>query len=226
MRGNDRAADNCRRSASQATPCWWGCEIITVGAENCERAPCSRGGSLCSLENPPGSALACLLPLTPGGGRYALQTFPSHCFAPDAAGRCCVASTMALLSPRQELPQKPQPSWNSHVLCTRTRTCIEPWRRRCCRRKRAPIPRRLNAALDEWPRHYAARGRLPGQETSSRRRSPRSSDAVSLTRSVNPRSAVRRSSRNKLPRTSPAWKSTMQFRGLRDKGCPRPSWRP
>ena len=42
----------------------------------------------------------------------------------------------------------------------------------------------------------------------------------------NPRSAVRCSSRNKLPRTSPAWKSTTHFRGLRDRGCRRPSGRP
>ena len=59
-----------------------------------------------------------------------------------------------------------------------------------------------------------------------KRRSPQCSDGVSLRRSVNPRSAARRSSRNKLPGTSPVWKSTMNFRGLRDRGCPRPSWRP
>ena len=63
MRGNDRAAANCRRSASQAASCCWGCEIVTVGAKDYERASLSRGGSRFSWENLPGSALACLLPL-------------------------------------------------------------------------------------------------------------------------------------------------------------------
>ena len=210
----------------QAPSCSWGCEIVTVDAKDFEqRFVVSRRIAL-SFENPPGIGAGMFAASGTGGGRHVLQTFPSHCFATDTAGRCRIATTTALASRRRELPQKRQPSWNSHVLSTRTRTCIEPWQRRCCRRTCAPIPRRLNAASDDWPRHYAARGQRPGQETSSHRRSPRSSDGVSLTRSVNPRSAVRRSSRNRLPRTSPAWKSTMHFRGLRDKGCPRPSWRP
>ncbi len=206
--------------------CWWGCEIVTVGAEELRARFVSRGWIAMLPGESPGSALACLLPLTAGGGRYALQTFPSHCFATDSAGRCRIATTTA----RQAHDGSCHRSDSHRGIHT------------CCARVREPASNRGSVAAaggnvrrsrgDSTPRRTTGRGITqreggrPGRRRLQDRRSPRSSDGVSLTRSVNPRSAVRRSSRNKLPGTSPAWKSTMHFRGLWDRGCPRPSWRP